>query len=62
MLLSCDSANNRYNPNPNSEVRWGDQSWEEMLLAWVTLQIDPNTDVDKLLQRDPRRTSAADAK
>jgi len=57
-----NSANNRYNPNPNSEVRWGDQSWEEMLLAWVTLQIDPNTDVDKLLQRDPRRTSAADAK
>ena len=50
MLLSCDSANNRYNPNPNSEVRWGDQSWEEMLIAWVTLQIDRDADVDKLLQ------------
>jgi len=24
-----------------------------MLLPWVTLQIDPNTEVDKLLQKDP---------
>jgi hypothetical protein len=41
-----NSEGNRYNPNPKSEVRWGDQSWEEMLLAWVTLEIDPSTDVD----------------
>lgn len=45
-----NSANNRYNPDPSSEVRWGDQSWDEMLIAWVTLQIDPNTDVNKLFQ------------
>jgi hypothetical protein len=45
-----NSANNRYNPDPKADVRWGDQSWEEMLLAWVTLQIDPDTDVDNLLR------------
>jgi hypothetical protein len=45
-----NSVGNRYNPNAASEVRWGDQSWEEMLIAWVTLQIDPATDVMKLFQ------------
>ena len=45
-----NSVNNRYNPDPKSEVRWGVQSWEEMLLAWVTLQIDPDADVNKLFQ------------
>ena len=45
-----NSVNNRYNPDPKSEVRWGDQSWEEMLLAWITLQIDTDTDVNKLFQ------------
>jgi hypothetical protein len=45
-----NSVNNRYNPDPKSEVRWGDQSWEEMLLAWVTLQIEPDTDVNRLFQ------------
>jgi hypothetical protein len=45
-----NSPNNRYNPDPKAEVRWGDQSWEEMLLGWITLQIDPNTNVNKLFQ------------
>jgi hypothetical protein len=57
-----NSANNSYNPNPKSEVRWGDQSWEEMLIGWVTLQIDPSTDVDNLFQKRPQRESAAAAK
>jgi len=52
-----NSESNRFNPDPKSEVRWGDQSWEEMLLAWITLQIDPNTDVDTFMQKDTTRTS-----
>jgi hypothetical protein len=46
-----NSESNRFNPDPKSEVRWGDQSWEEMLVAWISLQIDPNTDVDNLMKR-----------
>jgi hypothetical protein len=46
-----NSANNRFNPDPKAEVRWGDQSWEEMLLGWLTLQIDRGTDVNNLFQR-----------
>jgi hypothetical protein len=29
-----NSANNPNNPDPNREVRWGDQSWDEMLFAF----------------------------
>ncbi|MBI3697490.1 MAG: thiol-disulfide isomerase [Acidobacteria bacterium] len=31
-----NSANNKYNPDPNKEVRWGDQTWEEMMIGWFT--------------------------
>lgn len=45
-----NSPNNPYNPDPKAEVRNGDQSWEEMMLAWITLQIDPSTNVNKLFE------------
>jgi hypothetical protein len=54
-----NSANNRFNPDPTAEVRWGDQSWDEMLLGLTMLQIDPNTDLDKLFQEPPKRPERA---
>jgi hypothetical protein len=29
-----NSADNLANPNPNETVRWGDQTWEEMMIGW----------------------------
>jgi hypothetical protein len=29
-----NSAANKYNPDPKAEVRWGDQTWEEMLIGY----------------------------
>ena len=29
-----NSANNRHNPDPSAAVRWGDQTWEEMMLGY----------------------------
>ncbi len=29
-----NSIKNRYNPDPTKEVRWGPQSWEEMMIGW----------------------------
>ncbi len=29
-----NSAGNKFNPDPNKEVRWGDQTWEEMMIGW----------------------------
>ncbi|HLH43584.1 MAG TPA: hypothetical protein VKV74_11385 [Bryobacteraceae bacterium] len=34
-----NSRNNPYNPDPNKEVYWGDQSWDEMLAGFVDLAI-----------------------
>jgi hypothetical protein len=30
-----NSAGNPANPDPKKEVRWGDQTWEEMMIGWV---------------------------
>jgi len=35
-----NSANNKFNPDPTKEVRWGDQSWEEMMIGWFGVAID----------------------
>jgi peroxiredoxin len=32
-----NSKDNPSNPNPNKIVRWGDQTWEEMMIGWMTL-------------------------
>ena len=47
-----NSANNPANPDPNSEVRWGDQSWEEMMIGFFDLSIDVKADAGKLFKRE----------
>ncbi len=37
-----NSTNNRFNPDPAKEVRWGDQSWEEMMIGTVDVAVDAN--------------------
>jgi hypothetical protein len=44
-----NSANNKYNPDPKATVRWGDQSWEEMIFAWVGVVVDRDADPEKIL-------------
>ncbi|MBK5293208.1 MAG: thiol-disulfide isomerase [Acidobacteriia bacterium] len=29
-----NSSNNKHNPDPNKEVKWGPQTWEEMMIGW----------------------------
>jgi len=43
-----NSPNNPYNPDPKSEVYWGDQSWEEMLAGFVDFAIPLNMDPNDL--------------
>jgi hypothetical protein len=54
-----NSAANRHNPDPTAAVKWGDQSWEEMLLSMVTLAIDPKADVTALFETPPRRPAGS---
>lgn len=35
-----NSAKNKYNPDPDKEVRWGDQTWEEMMIGWFDYVLD----------------------
>ncbi len=41
-----NSPNNKFNPDPKAEVRYGDQSWEEMMIGFGTVVWDAK-DVDK---------------
>jgi hypothetical protein len=35
-----NSEKNKYNPDPKKEVRWGDQTWEEMMIGWMSYTLD----------------------
>lgn len=35
-----NSPNNKYNPDPTKEVKWGDQTWEEMMIGWFNYSVD----------------------
>jgi hypothetical protein len=39
-----NSAANKWNPDPKAEVRWGDQSWQEMLSAPMGVIVDRSVD------------------
>jgi len=48
-VLECvahydNSANNPFNPDPSKEVRWGNQTWEEMLIGFVDFAIPADAD------------------
>jgi hypothetical protein len=45
-----NSPNNRFNPDPSAIVRWGDQTTEEMHIAFLELVIDAAADPDSLFQ------------
>jgi hypothetical protein len=57
-----NSPNNPANPDPKAEVRWGDQSYEEMMLGGFAVQIDPQADLDKLFAKPQKKTQVADAR
>jgi peroxiredoxin len=38
-----NSRNNLANPDPTSPVRWGDQSWEEMLIGYMDVAVPRDT-------------------
>lgn len=48
-----NSLNNPLNPNPNADVWWGDQTWEEMMVPWFGVLARPNTDASKLVTYAP---------
>ena len=49
-----NSAGNRYNPDPTATVRWGEQTWEEMMLGYYgTIEL-PGSTATRTRQRQQR--------
>lgn len=53
-----NSVNNKWNPDPKQEVRWGDQSWEEMMIGFFNVAIDAGSSPRELLEA-PKKAAAA---
>jgi hypothetical protein len=41
--LFDNSKANLANPDATKDVRWGDQTWEEMMIGWTTFSVEPTT-------------------
>jgi hypothetical protein len=50
-----NSPNNPNNPDPGQEVRWGDQSWEEMMIGFMDIAVDVNMDLKKIFPERKKR-------
>jgi hypothetical protein len=48
-----NSANNRLNPNPNRDLWWGDQTWEEMMVPWFGVVVDKDQDSKRVVSYTP---------
>jgi hypothetical protein len=49
-----NSPNNPNNPDPKAEVRFGEQSWEEMMIGFMDLAVDAKMDMRGLFMPPPR--------
>lgn len=49
-----NSPNNPYNPDPNAVVHWGDQTSDEMHIAFLELAVNRSANVDNLLRQQPK--------
>ncbi len=52
-----NSPNNPNNPDPTKVVKWGDQSWEEMMMGFFNVTVPADKDLRSIL---PQRKPAGD--
>lgn len=53
-----NSVNNPANPNPNVSVRWGDQTWEEMMMGFFAVVVDASVKPQDAIVRTQTGRSA----
>jgi hypothetical protein len=53
-----NSPNNPRNPDATKEVRWGDQSWQEMMVGFMDVAIDAKMDPMDLFRPRPASSGA----
>jgi hypothetical protein len=49
-----NSVNNKFNPNPNKTVYYGEMTWEEMMFPFFGVVVDRNVDPKRILLGRPR--------
>ncbi len=55
-----NSADNPANPDPSKPVRWGDQTWEEMMIGWFDIAVPKDWDIADVLPPQGRRSRGND--
>ena len=55
-----NSPNNPDNPDPSAEVRWGDQSWEEMMIGFFEIAIGSDKSLRPYLTQGKQARSSGD--
>ena len=53
-----NSPNNRHNPDPAAAVKWGDQTTDEMHIAFLELIIEATGDPEKIFKIVPKMVTA----
>jgi len=53
-----NSANNRFNPDATKDVKWGEQSWEEMMMGFFDIAFDAKKDPMDLFR--PKKKTGTD--
>lgn len=54
-----NSKNNPHNPDPDSAVTWGEQTWAEMMVGFFDVGVDPTMDKQRFFLRSPAARPAA---
>jgi len=42
-----NSEKNKYNPDPGKTIRWGDPTYEEMMIGWMEYYVDGAPKIDR---------------
>ena len=48
-----NSRKNPHNPDPDAEVTWGDQTYNEMMVGFFDVAVAPNVDKPRFFERAP---------
>jgi hypothetical protein len=54
-----NSANNKFNPNPNRTVYYGEMIWEEMMMPFFGVVVDKDADPKKIVNRPSPQAGGA---
>lgn len=53
-----NSRNNPHNPDPDSAVTWGDQTWQEMMVGFFDVAVAPDMDKEHFFMRPTPHTKS----